>query len=229
MAFDKLPPKILVLEPEEQLNATICNTIERNWFDVVRAKNGLSAIDELVTKQISMVIISSHIEDLSIEEVIQNFKSDIPIILIIDKHEDLAEYKQRFENRVQEILQRPVVSVDLITVIKNLMRKARPVFQEKILRHRDIKVDLSNFRITRGVKNVHLGPTEFKIVQLLVGNPNQVFSRQNIIEYVWGANKDISDRTIDVHINRIRTLMKHSPEDTTQVIRTIRSEGYCIE
>lgn len=115
-----------------------------------------------------------------------------------------------------------------MTTIRTLLRKSRPVFQDKIIKYNDIRMDLSTYRVYRNNKQVHLGPTEFKILQLLVQKPKSIYSRRQIIDYVWGTEKDIAHRTIDVHVNRIRTLMKLE-KDQYQLIKTIRSAGYCLD
>ncbi len=89
-------------------------------------------------------------------------------------------------------------------------------------------MDLSNYRVYRNQKQFYLGPTEFKILQLLSQQPKKIYSRRQIIDYVWGTEKDIAHRTIDVHINRIRTLMKLET-DQYPLIKTIRSAGYCLD
>jgi two-component system phosphate regulon response regulator PhoB len=89
-------------------------------------------------------------------------------------------------------------------------------------------MDLSTYRVYRNTKQVHLGPTEFKILQLFVQQSKKIYSRRQIIDYAWGTEKDIAHRTIDVHINRIRTLMKLK-KDQYPLIKTIRSAGYCLD
>ena len=111
--------------------------------------------------------------------------------------------------------------------IRSLLRKSSPVFQDKFIKHKDISMDLSTYKVFRGKKQIHFGPTEFKILQLFTMNPDNVYSRRQIIDYVWGVDKEIAYRTIDVHINRIRKLM--DLDDGRQVIRTIRAAGYSLD
>ena len=127
-----------------------------------------------------------------------------------------------------EVLQRPFTPNELMTTIRLLLRKSKPVFQDKVIKYGDISMDLSTFKVLRGAKQVHLGPTEFKILELFVQKPKNIYSRRQIIDYVWGTEKDIAHRTIDVHINRIRTLMKLD-SDRYPLIKTIRSAGYCLD
>ncbi len=89
-----------------------------------------------------------------------------------------------------------------------------------------ISIDLSNYRIFNKNIPIQLGPTEFKILQLFISNKDHIFSREQIINYVWGLNNNIADRTVDVHINRLRSAVKL--EHDRQIIKTVRSLGYCL-
>ena len=229
---DKLPPKILVVEPDEVLNASLCNTIERYWFDVNRAKSSEAAIRSAEVDPPNVAIISSRIQDKSATEMaiqLKKIKSleKLPIVFLIEQGEQVENYSSAGEE-YSEALCRPLTPNELMTTIRSLLRKSKPVFQDKIIKHNDISMDLSTFRVFRGNKQVHFGPTEFKILQLFVQNPKNIYSRRQIIDYVWGVDKEITQRIIDVHVNRIRTLMKLDT-DQYQLIKTIRSAGYCLD
>ncbi|MDA9163842.1 winged helix-turn-helix domain-containing protein [Rickettsiaceae bacterium] len=229
---DKLPPKILVIEPYEVLNASLCNTIERYWFDVTRAKSAEAAVRAVEVDPPNVVIISSRVQDQSAVEMAMTLRKmkdlqDVPVVFLIEQGEHTENYSS-VDSKNTELLCRPFTPNELMTTIRALLRRSEPVFQDKIIKYGDISMDLSTYRVRRGVKQVHLGPTEFKILQLFVQKPNNIYSRRQIIDYVWGTDKDIAHRTIDVHVNRIRTLMKLET-DQYQLIKTIRSAGYCLD
>ena len=121
----------------------------------------------------------------------------------------------------------PFTPNELMITVKSLLRKSNPVFQNKFVKNKNITMDLAVYKVFHGQKQVHFGPTEFKLLQLFITNPDNVYSRRQIIDYVWGVDKEISFRTVDVHINRIRKMMNLN--DGNQVIRTIRGAGYCLE
>lgn len=228
---DKLPPKILVIEHDEVLNAQLCNTIERYWFDVTRVKNSESALRAAEVNAPNVVIISSRIQDMSAIEMASRLKKmrdlkEVPIIFLIDQGESPDNYKL-VNNNLTHLLVRPFTPNELMTTIRAMLRKSNPVFQDKVLKYKDISMDLSTYKVLRGKRQVHLGPTEFKILQLFVNKPDKVYSRRQIIDYAWGTDKDIAYRTIDVHINRIRKLMDSG--DGRPVIRTIRAAGYSLD
>ena len=230
--FDKLPAKILVVESDDQIGINICNTIEKYWFDVKRIKTIELVLKINEANKPNLAIISSPIQDKSAIEMTTLLRAltdlaELPIIFLIEQDESTGKYNAVSDEYV-EILHRPFSSNKLLICIRSLLRKSNPVLQEKIIRYNDISMDLLTFHVKRGSKQVHLGPTEFKILQLFVQNPKNIYNRRQIIDYIWGSNKEIADRTIDVHINRIRALLKLN-SDRFSIIRTIRSAGYCLD
>jgi two-component system phosphate regulon response regulator PhoB len=133
-----------------------------------------------------------------------------------------------FDSELVVILKRPFTPYEIINTIRSLLRKSKPVFQNTILAHNELTMNLATYRVLRGKRLIHLGPTEFIILQLLMSDPNRIFSRSEIIEGVWGEKHQIDARTVDVHINRIRVLLKN-PDDKYHIIKTVRSLGYSME
>jgi len=228
---DKLPPKLLVAEHDEVLNANLCNAIERYWFDVIRVHNCQQVLRLIDIDPPHLYIISSRVKDMSALELgsqITKHKSspNAPIIFIIDAEEKEENYRV-IKNSTVEILRRPYDARELMTLIRALLRRSKPQLHDRVIKHGDIAMDLSTFKVTKGGQVIHLGPTEFKILRLFIKNPKKIYSRRQIIDYVWGIDKEIAHRTIDVHINRIRTLMKIDRKNDP-FITTIRSSGYIL-
>lgn len=128
---------------------------------------------------------------------------------------------------VNELLIKPFVPSELVSKIKILATQHVPSNNNKIINYHDIEMNVSNFRVTRLGRVIHLGPNEFKIFQCFLELPGRVLSREHIMNYVWGHNSQIEPRTIDVHINRLRSALKNS-EDELPLIKTIRSSGYSL-
>ncbi|MFK7968540.1 MAG: winged helix-turn-helix domain-containing protein [Rickettsiaceae bacterium] len=228
---DKLPPKILVIEYDELLNATLCNTIERYWFDVTRARDSESAISSASINLPNVAIISSRLQGISAVEMALDLRKikglgNLPIAFLVDQGELVENYNIANDD-FTKVISRPFTPNELMINIRSLLRQSSPIFQDKFIKYKDISMDLSTYKVFRGKKQIHFGPTEFKILQLFTLNPENVYSRKEIIDYVWGTDKEIACRTIDVHINRIRKLMDLN--DGRQVIRTIRAAGYCLD
>lgn len=229
--FEKLPPKVLVIENDEVMRTTVCNSLERHWFSVARASNVEEAIQEISNGNLNVVIISSKLSSHVVVKLISNIHTsypniDIPIIILLDEGETAAEY-QNVAGPLVEVVPNPFTPNELMLIIKGLFRKCNPVFQDKIIKYKDLSMDLAIYKVQRGNKVIHLGPTEFKIMEMLIRAPRSILSREYIIEQVWGKDKNIEPRTVDVHVNRIRSLVKIK-DDEPPLIKTVRSGGYCL-
>lgn len=227
----KLPPKILVIEFDESSANMLCNTIERNWYDVYKAKETDDLVQLSLDLKPNLIIISSKLKNISAlnlaTKIKQAIRSDsLPIIFLIDKTECKASYVSGSDS-LTETINRPYTPNELIYLIKALMRKSQPIFQDKILKYKDVKLDLLTYKVYKGNHCIHLGPTEFSILQFLLENPKVIHSREMIIDYVWKTDKFIEPRTIDVHINRLRKLLDPAKTQTS-FIKTVRGSGYCL-
>ena len=227
---DKLPPVILITDPDEVKCKTIANSIERYWFRVVRCYNQDTALRSLAVNYVNMLIISSKSIQGDAKEFITNLTAankyeDIPVIIISDAEE--VDNFAKVKSESLEVLVRPFDVTQLMLLIKSLLRKSNPIFQDKILQHRNIKIDLATYQVYCSNRKIKVGPTEFKILELMMREPYTVFSREQIIDYVWGADVNVDTRTVDVHINRLRSMLHYDDSDEP-VIKTIRSSGYCL-
>ncbi len=228
---DKLPPKILVVEADDILRTSLCNTIERYWFNVIRAFDQDSAIRFADVNKPNVTIISAKTPGVEITDFVKKIRKvdqcdNIPVIIITEGNIPEKSYANAKDDLI-EYIQRPYTPNEIMTQIKNLLRRSNPVFQDKVIRYKEVSMDLATYKVTIGPKQVHLGPTEFKILQLLVQSPKTIFSRQQILDYVWGVDQKVEARTVDVHVNRLRGLMKQGKHDIP-FIKTIRSAGYCL-
>ena len=229
---EKLPPKILVIEDDERLRASISNNIERSNLDVIRAnsKNVLSAIG---TDTPNLAIIADHDgnnQAVSIAKMLWEKYSEptLPLIFIAENAAKNEQYSSLSSQFVVSVNKKDL-SLELLPSIKLLLRKSKPVFQNKTLSFRNITIDLATFRVTRDGEKIHLGPTEFKILHLLMQSPDKIFSREEIINFVWDNPRgDIEPRTVDVHVNRLRSMLKAYDREVS-IIKTIRSAGYCLK
>lgn len=128
---------------------------------------------------------------------------------------------------INDYIIKPFVPSELVSKIKSFATKPISNLNKKIFNYHDIEMNIDTFRVTRFGKVIHLGPTEFKILQCFLELPGRVLSREHIMNHVWGYNSQVEPRTIDVHINRLRTALKEN-EDEIPLIRTIRSAGYSL-
>ncbi|KAF8818125.1 winged helix-turn-helix domain-containing protein [Rickettsia endosymbiont of Cardiosporidium cionae] len=228
----KLPPRILIIISDVKENTSLANTIERYWFNVVRAT---SVEESLILSEIykfHMAIVSANTSDAPLVEFVQILRSKsknnkLPMIFLFDNTESLKKLHNMdyLDNFVITML-KPFDLTLLMTNIRNLFRRSKPVCQDRILRYKSTSIDIATYRVFHNDQEIHLGPIECKILQFLLENANQACSRDQIINYVWGIGHVIKNRTVDVHVNRIRSALNKSGED---VLHTIRGVGYCIK
>jgi two-component system phosphate regulon response regulator PhoB len=228
---DKLPPAVLVIENDEVRRTSICNTIERYGFTVYRSNGEENNLGILVYNKPNVAVISSRVNRDFAMDVCRRLRKEksyenLPAVFIIDKDESPENYSSVDEG-LNEYIYRNFTPNELMTSIKSLLRRSNPVFQDKVIKYKDIQMDLATYKVFRGSRRVHLGPTEFKILQLMLQSPKTIFSREQIMEYVWGTEHPIELRTVDVHVNRLRSLLKEK-NDVNQVIKTVRASGYCL-
>lgn len=232
------PTSILLVNADETNAAIHSFNLQRSGFIVHTAKDGSSALMEADQIQPSLVIIDDNIniyspEKLSASEVctiIKNKSStkNIPIFLLTKE----AEKYQASKNTVfavNEIIQKPFAPSVLVTKIKNIFTPTQTTpINVKSLQYKDLVLNIGTYRVTKNGQNIHLGPTEFKILQCLMELPGKTLSREHIMKHVWGFNSQVEPRTIDVHINRLRAALKNDNEKEITLIKTVRSAGYCL-
>lgn len=164
---------------------------------------------------------SSSVHELCRILKLRNKTKNVHIILLSKAAIKNVEY-------VNDFIVKPFVPSELVAKIKNFANTiSTNVSRSKVLQYNDIEMQVDSFKVTRSGKQIHLGPTEFKILQCFLELPGKVLSREHIMNHVWGYGSDIEPRTIDVHINRLRVALKED-DDELSIIRTIRSAGYSL-
>ncbi len=145
---------------------------------------------------------------------------NIKIILV-------SKEKQKNIDSIDDYIVKPFVPSEVVNKIKAFVPQGIQVNHKKILSFKDVEMNVSIFRVMRGDKVIHLGPNEFKILQCFLELPDKILSREHIMNYVWGKDVHVEPRTIDVHINRLRSALARS-DDKNSLIKTIRSSGYVL-
>ncbi len=216
-------------------DTTLKNMIEQDMknqkYVVKSAANGNQAVKEASLTTPDVVILDYSLKDLTGVEVCAILRSKpstskTPIIMLTNNAAKLESIKGQ-DGGFDDYLVHPVAPNELINRVRGIMRSLNPEISSRILEFEDIRMDLDNHRVTRGDKVIHLGNIEFKILQVLLEYPKEVLSREKIISRVWGYKKDVDKRTVDVHINRIRSMLKNN-SDYIPLIKTVRSSGYCL-
>jgi two-component system phosphate regulon response regulator PhoB len=225
----------MVIEPDTVTRTSISNTLERNGFNVISCESGtkaLTLIKNATTHNMPNVIIASfNLLDLSGLEFCNllhaNEKTQNLPVIITAAIEDNIRSLENTTNGFDEYIIKPFAQAELLQKIKIILGKTKPSLKPKTISFKDLTIDLASYKVKRNNREIHLGPTEFKILQCFVERPSKIFSREELIQYIWGENSGVEMRTVDVHINRLRSALKN-PYENIPVIKTIRSAGYCL-
>jgi two-component system, OmpR family, phosphate regulon response regulator PhoB len=150
----------------------------------------------------------------------------IPIVMLTARGEE-GDKLRGLDSGADDYVTKPFSPSELIARIRAVLRRARPVPADEMLRYQDISLDLAAHRVRRNGRELHLGPTEFRLLRFLLENPGRVFSREQLLDRVWGRDVYVEPRTVDVHIRRLRKAINGPRE--RDLIRTVRSAGYALD
>ena len=222
---------IFVVEDEKSIQTLLRYNLEKEGFKVSSSENGEEALSLIKEKKPDLILLDWMLPDLSGIQICQYLKHDkkvkaIPIIMLTAKGEEEDKVKG-LESGVEDYLTKPFSFPELLARIKAMLRRVKPnVVNEEII-YLDLKVDRESMKVYRQNKEVSLGPKEFKLLDFLISQPKRVYSREQLLEQVWGEDINVESRTVDVHITRLRQAI--NIEGSKPLIRTVRSAGYSLE
>jgi two-component system, OmpR family, phosphate regulon response regulator PhoB len=224
-------PTILVVEDEPDLIPLLTYNLEREGFRTAVAKDGEEAL--LMAKETTpnLILLDWMLPLVSGLEVCRQLRRlpdtrDIPVIMLTAKGEE-EDRVRGLNSGADDYLTKPFSPAELIARIRAVLRRAAPGSGEEMLRCGELAMDLAAHRVHRAEREVHLGPTEFRLLRHFMQHPGRVFSREQLLDMVWGRDVYIEPRTVDVHIRRLRKALNET--DDQDVIRTVRSAGYALE
>ena len=222
---------ILVVEDEENLSMLIEYNLNKVGYKSIIASDGEQAMDRLKESKFDLVILDWMIPKLSGIEVCRRIRGNsdfnsLPIIMLTALGDENDKIRG-LDTGADDYLTKPFSFPELIARIKALLRRSNANEADEI-KVGDISVDLREYKVTRSGKEIHIGPTEFKLLNCLIKQPRRVFSREQLLDHVWGVdNINVEIRTVDVHIGRLRKAL--NIKGTKDPIRTVRSAGYSLE
>ena len=221
---------ILVVEDDKSILPMITYNIEKNGFLVKSATNGEDALLLIKEEIPSLAIFDWMIPEpngLELCKILRRKQetSNLPIIMLTAREEE-EDRIRGLEYGADDYISKPFSPAELIARIKALIRRSTST-QNNILEFEDIKIYDNEHKVFRGKSRVHLGPTEYNLLKHLMENPCRVFSREQLLDSVWGHGIYVERRTVDTHIRRLRKSL--NIEGKKNFIRTIRSSGYSID
>ncbi|MEZ5897380.1 MAG: phosphate regulon transcriptional regulator PhoB [Parvularculaceae bacterium] len=223
--------KVLIVEDEESLSTLLDYNLGKEDFDVTLSSDGEDALMKVEDSLPDIIILDWMLPKISGIEVCRRLRSkpetrNIPIIMLTARSEE-ADRIRGLETGADDYLTKPFSTNELIARVRAVLRRIRPALVEDVVEHGDIRVDRTAHRVWREDREIQLGPTEFRLLDHLIQHPGRVFSREQLLNAVWGSDVFVEVRTVDVHIGRLRkALNKFNQGDP---IRTVRAAGYSLE
>ena len=222
--------KIFIIEDETSIIQLVQHNLEKEGFVVSSSTNGNDGLKELKKFEPNLLLLDWMLPDLSGIDVCKSLRRDknfknLPIIMLTAKGEEEDKVKG-LESGVDDYITKPFGFNELMARIKALLRRSDPKTVSDDLIFEDLKLDRTEKRLFRDNNEIHLGPTEFRLLEFFLLNPKRVFSRDQILESVWPNNINVESRTIDVHIRRLRQSINLSGKK--ELVRTVRSAGYSL-
>ncbi len=224
-------PTILVVEDEAPLLTLLRYNLEKQGFRVEEASDGQEALMRVAEAPPDLVLLDWMLPALSGLEVCRQLRRraptrDLPIIMVTARTED-QDAVRALDTGADDYIAKPFVMDALMARIRALLRRSVGVGSKGVLSWRDISMDQDAHRVTRGPRALHLGPTEYRLLEFFLQHPGRVFSREQLLDSVWGRDIHVEPRTVDVHIRRLRKVVNGDGE--LDVIRTVRSAGYALD
>ncbi|MCM2367595.1 phosphate regulon transcriptional regulator PhoB [Proteus terrae] len=220
--------RILVVEDETAIREMICFVLEQNDFQPIEAEDYDSALSFLIDPYPDLVLLDWMIPGGSGLQVIKQMKResntrDIPIIMLTAKGEE-EDKVQGLETGADDYVIKPFSPKELVARVKAILRRLSPMSAEDVIEFNGLGLDPVSHRVTSQDKPIDMGPTEFKLLHFFMTHPERVYSREQLLNYVWGTNVYVEDRTVDVHIRRLRKAIEEDGHD--RMIQTVRGTGY---
>ncbi|MEO3389223.1 phosphate regulon transcriptional regulator PhoB [Mesorhizobium sp. CAU 1741] len=226
-----MAPKIMVVEDEEPLGVLLKYNLEAEGYEVEVIMRGDEAEMRLRESQPDLLVLDWMVPAVSGIELCRRLRmrpetERLPIIMLTARGEE-SDRVRGLVTGADDYLVKPFSTPELIARVRALLRRARPEVLSSVLKVGDIVLDRETHRVHRGKSEIRLGPTEFRLLEFMMQHPGRVFSRGQLLDNVWGETIYIDERTVDVHVGRLRKAVNLG--NMADVIRTIRGAGYAIQ
>ena len=222
---------ILVIEDEEPLQVLLRYNLESEGYKVRHSAQGEDALFLISDEKPDLILLDWMLPGISGIEVCRLIRAkpearDIPIIMLTARSEE-AERVRGLATGADDYLVKPFSVPELLARIKTILRRVNPDAVAEQLRAGDLVLDRKTRRVNRGPRDINLSPTEFRLLEQLMKNPGRVYSRSQLLDTVWGRDAFVDERTVDVHVGRLRKSLSRGRE--LDPVRTIRAMGYAFD
>jgi two-component system phosphate regulon response regulator PhoB len=224
--------RILIVEDDKALVELLVYHFEREDFEVAHTGDGEEALILARESPPDLVILDWMLDSLSGIEVCRQLRriaetANVPIVMLTARGEE-GDRIRGFETGADDYVTKPFSPRELVARVTAVLRRVRPALAGEQLQYADIEMDVTGHKVRRGGAAVALGPTEFRLLRHFLEHPGRVFSRERLLDSVWGQDSEIELRTVDVHIRRLRKAI-NAGAGAADIIRTVRSAGYALD
>ena len=226
-----MQPYVLVMEDEDALATLVQYNLEKEGYKVVVAADGEEGMLQIDERLPDLVLLDWMLPKLSGIEVCRRIRGrpetrNLPIIMLTARGEE-TDRVRGLDTGADDYMTKPFSMTELIARIRAVLRRTRPGLADDRINHGDIVIDRVAHRVRRAGLEIHLGPTEFRLLDHFMQHPGRVFSREQLLDAVWGSDVYVEARTVDVHVGRLRKAL--NVEGTVNPIRTVRSAGSSLD
>ena len=223
-------PHVLIVEDEAALVTMLRYNLESEGYRVSEAVDGEEAILLVIEEPPDLILLDWMLPSLSGIEVCRRIRRnesarDVPIIMLTARGED-SDRVRGLDSGADDYITKPFSPRELLARVRAVLRRSQPSDHERLV-YGDIEMDLARHRVPRGGRDLNLGPTEYRLLRHFLESPGRVFSREQLLDAVWGRDVYVEARTVDVHIRRLRKTLNEG--GLPDLIRTVRSAGYAID
>ncbi len=223
--------KVLIVEDEEALSDLLSYNLEKEGFAVSICMDGDDALIMVEEETPDLVLLDWMLPNVSGIEICRQLRArvetrDVPVIMLTARGEE-DDRVRGLDLGADDYITKPFSMTELVARIRAILRRTNPMVAGDVATFHDISLERDTCRVRRGEREVKLGPTEFKLLDVLMKRPGRVYSREQLLDQVWGQDVYVEVRTVDVHVGRLRkALNKRGDKDP---IRTVRAAGYALD
>jgi two-component system phosphate regulon response regulator PhoB len=231
MTGSAVRPTILIVEDEAPLLTLMRYNLEKQGFIVDEATDGQEALLRVSEARPDLILLDWMLPAMSGLEVCRQLRRrpntrDLPIIMVTARTED-QDAVRALDTGADDYIAKPFAMESLLARIRALLRRSGGVPEKGTLRYNDLAMDQDAHRVVRNGRSLHLGPTEYRLLEFFLQHPGRVFTREQVLDAVWGRDIHVEPRTVDVHIRRLRKAINAPGE--ADLIRTVRAAGYALD
>ena len=221
---------ILIADDEPNQLELMAYNLETSGFRTIKARDGKNALQLIEDHSPDLVILDWMMPAMSGIDLCRTLRSrsetkQLPIIILSARSDD-SDKSLGLDTGADDYISKPFSPKELISRVNALLRRSRPALINNILEHENLKISLNEMIVTYFDKNIKLGPKELKLLTLLMERPGHIFSRGKLLDLVWGHGVYVEERTVDVHMSRLRKALKTASDKSLDPIRTVRDGGY---